>query len=67
MRPLKNLAIELLNIPPTSAVQERAFSYAGHATELRKNKTGPALLNQKLFVHLNRKSESENISEKFLQ
>lgn len=51
---IKELALDMLTIPASSASIERAFSYAGHATEKRKNRTGPDLLKWKLFNHLNK-------------
>ena len=52
---LGDYALEILAIPATSALQERIFNYAGITTEKRKNRTSPQLLNQKLFVDLNKK------------
>lgn len=52
---LSEFAVQILFIPVAAAAQERIFSYTGIATDKRGNRIGPELLNQKLFIHLNKK------------
>lgn len=53
----------LFPIPCSTGPVEAAFSHAGDATSGKKSRTKPALLNDKLFVHLNKRLVIEKLNK----